>query len=44
MCEMWEAQEILYDITHEDYRDSDKRKDALDGIAEFFELTGQYQL
>jgi hypothetical protein len=40
MCQMWEGHEMLYDVSHEHYRDSDKRKEALEEMAAFFEVSG----
>jgi hypothetical protein len=41
---LWEEQVFLYDYLHEDYRDADRRKEALDEIAEEMGLTGKYEI
>jgi hypothetical protein len=40
MCDLWEQYELLYNLNHKDYRDTEKRKEALEEIADFFGVTG----
>jgi hypothetical protein len=44
LCSLWQKETLLYDSSHPDYRNTDKRKEAIDGIGYLMDRDGRFFL